>query len=73
MPSIPDFFSQIIEVSGPVDERGDGVDVEALFAGQQHLRLVGDRQVGASRGEQLERRRRIGGGLDSTSRPASSK
>ena len=46
-----------------VDDRGDRLDVEPLLAGEQHLGLVGDREVGAPRGDLLDRRRGIGGDL----------
>ena len=47
-----------------VDESADGDHVEALFVGQDDLRLVGDRQVRLAGGDLLDRRRRVGGGLD---------
>ena len=58
----------------PVDERRDGDHVEALVAGEHHLGLVGDRQVGLPGGDLLDRRRRDRRGrAGATSSPASSK
>ena len=66
---IPDFCSQIIEVSGPVDEGGDRDHVEPLLARQRHLGLVGDREVRATGGDQLDRRGGVGGGVDADVEP----
>ena len=47
----------------PVDDRGDRHDRQALVAGEQHLGLVGDRQVRPAGGDLADRRRRVGGDL----------
>src|SRR3954451_14252944 len=41
---------------GPVDDGPDRLHVQPLVAGQQHLGLIGDRQVGAPGGDLLDRR-----------------
>ena len=42
-----------------LDERADRDELGALRAREQQLGLVGDREVGLARGEQLQRRRRV--------------
>jgi hypothetical protein len=37
--------------------------------GEHHFGLVGDRQIGAAGGEQLDRRRGVGGGVDADVEP----
>ena len=61
--AIPASGSEISEVSGLRDERADRDHRQALVAGEQHLGLVGDREVGAAGGDLADRRRGVGGDL----------
>ena len=53
-----------IDVSGRCDDRRDRHQRHALVAGEQHLGLVGDREVDLAGLQQLQRQRRVGRDLD---------
>ena len=53
----------------PLDHRRDRHHRQPALAGEQHLRLVGDRHVGPAGRHLLDRRRGVGGARGFTSRP----